>query len=201
MHDDNTFRIILVAGFLILMPIGLYHRLKSQATREKLDRRQEGLFILLTLRPLGLMTMAGLIAYMINPVWMAWSSVPLPLWLRWIGVALGVIAGFLMTWTYHSLGKNITDTVVTRKEHTVVTAGPYRWVRHPFYCSVALAILANSVVAANVFLFVTGSLVVILLVIRTKKEEDNLVARFGEEYENYMKRTGRFLPRLGSIKA
>ncbi len=46
-----------------------------------------------------------------------------------------------------------------------------------------------------------GSLVVILLVIRTKKEEDNLVARFGEEYENYMKRTGRFLPRLGSIKA
>jgi len=201
MHDDSIFRIILVAGFLILIPIGVYHRLKSQATREKLDRRQEGLFILFTLRPLGLMTMAGLIAYMINPAWMAWSSVHLPLWLRWSGVVLGVTAGFLLTWTYRNLGKNITDTVVTRKEHFLVTTGPYRWVRHPFYCSVALAILANSIVAANAYLLVMGSLVVILLVIRTKKEEDNLVARFGEEYENYMKRTGRFLPRLGSIKA
>ena len=201
MHDDSIFRIILVAGFLILIPIGVYHRLKSQATREKLDRRQEGLFILFTLRPLGLMTMAGLIAYMINPAWMAWSSVHLPLWLRWSGVVLGVTAGFLLTWTYRSLGKNITDTVVTRKEHFLVTTGPYRWVRHPFYCSVALAILANSIAAANAYLLVMGSLVVILLVIRTKKEEDNLVARFGEEYENYMKRTGRFLPRLGSIKA
>lgn len=198
---DNIFRIILLTGFLILIPIGLYHRLKSQATREKLDRRQEGLFILFTLRPLGLITMAGLIAYMINPAWMVWSSVQLPLWLRWAGVTLGVIAGLLLTWTYRSIGKNITDTVVTRKEHSLVTTGPYRWVRHPFYCSVVLATVANSIVAANAYLFVTGSLVVFLLVIRTNKEEENLVARFGGEYENYMKRTGRFFPRLGSIKA
>ena len=197
MHDHQTFRMILLVGFLILAPIGVYHRLKSHATRDKLDRRQEGPFILLTLRPLGLVAIVGLIAYMINPAWMAWSSVPLPLWLRWIGVALGVIAGLLLTWTYRSLGKNLTDTVVTRKEHTLVTTGPYRWVRHPFYSSLALAVLANSVVAANAFLSVTGGLLFMLLVIRTQKEEENLLARFGEEYEKYMRQTGRFLPRMG----
>ncbi|MGH2567662.1 MAG: methyltransferase family protein, partial [Bacteroidota bacterium] len=183
MNDDNIFRIILIVGFLILMPIGLYHRLKSQATGEKLDRRQEGLFILLTLRPLGLMTMAGLIVYMVNPAAMAWSSVSLPTWLRWTGVVIGVMAGFLFTWTFRSIGKNITDTVVTRKDHTLVTTGPYRWVRHPFYVTTALAIVANAAVAANAFILITGILALALIVLRTKKEEELLVARFGEEYE------------------
>ena len=193
---DETFRMILLAGLVILVPIAAYHRVRSQLTGEKLDRRQEGLFILLTLRPLALAMMAGLIAFIINPSSMAWSSVPLPVWMRWVGVALGVNAGVLLTWTMHSLGKNLTDTVVTRREHTLVTAGPYRWIRHPFYASVGLAVVANALAAANWFLFVTGGLVFTLLVIRCTREEQNLVARFDDQYRDYMHRTGRFLPRI-----
>ena len=37
MNDDQLFRLILLAGFVILLPIGIYHRLKSR-TGEKLDR-------------------------------------------------------------------------------------------------------------------------------------------------------------------
>jgi protein-S-isoprenylcysteine O-methyltransferase Ste14 len=195
MNDDQLFRLILLAGFVIFMPIGIYHRLKAR-TGEKLDRRQEGLFILVTLRLAGIAGLAGLIAYLINPACMAWAAVPLPVWLRWTGVGLGLLAGLLLVWTFRSLGKNLTDTVVTRKEHTLVTTGPYRWVRHPFYTSVAFAVLANSLVAANWFLFVTGSLVFVLQVIRTRKEDENLIARFGDDYRNYMQRTGRFMPRL-----
>ncbi len=44
--------------------------------------------------------------------------------------------------TLRSLGKNLTDTVVTRRAHTLVTSAPYRWVRHPFYDALALAVLA-----------------------------------------------------------
>jgi protein-S-isoprenylcysteine O-methyltransferase Ste14 len=196
MREDDTFRIVLLAGMLIVLPIAAYYRVRSQRTGERLDRRQEGLFILVTLRPLGLAMMAGLIAYIVSPRAMAWSSVALPLWLRWTGVALGTIAGTLLIWTMRSLGKNLTDTVVTRKEHTLVTAGPYRWVRHPFYVAVALAMLANALVAANWFLFVAGALAVALLAIRTAKEEANLLARFGDRYASYMQRTGRFVPRL-----
>lgn len=195
MHDDDIFRIILIVGFLIFMPIGAYHRVKSH-TGEKLDRRQEGLFALFALRPLGVGGMVGLIAYMINPSWMAWSSISLPIWLRWIGIGLGVIAGSLLIWTLRNLGKNLTDTVVTRKEHSLVTNGPYRWVRHPFYSSATLAILANSLAAANWFLSLTGVLFFTLITIRTRKEEENLLVRFGDEYRKYMKQTGRFLPRI-----
>lgn len=196
MGDDHTFRVILLVGFLILIPIGLYHRLRSWATGDKIERRQEGLFILFTLRPVALAGMVGIIAYIVNPPSMAWASVPLPVWMRWVGVGIGLIAGSLLTWTFRSLGTNLTDTVVTKKDHTLVTTGPYGSVRHPFYTSVALAVLANSLAAANWFLFITGSLAFMLLVIRTRKEEENLVARFGDEYGNYMKRTGRFVPRI-----
>ena len=73
LNDDQIFRLILIVGFFSVCPVGLYHRLKSQASGERLDRRQEGTFILATLRPLGLVSMAGLVAFMINPDWMRWS--------------------------------------------------------------------------------------------------------------------------------
>ncbi|OGG43929.1 MAG: hypothetical protein A3F84_18905 [Candidatus Handelsmanbacteria bacterium RIFCSPLOWO2_12_FULL_64_10] len=198
MNDEQTFRIVLIVASLVVFPIVLWHRLRSQATGERLDRRQEGLFILLTLRPIGVAGMLGLIAYLVNPSWMAWSAAPLPERLRWTGVGVGVLAGGLLIWTLRSLGKNLTDTVVTRTDHTLVTTGPYRWVRHPFYDSVALCVVANSLVAANWFLFLTGGLAFILMVVRTRTEEEHLRARFGDSYRAYVERTGRFVPRIGA---
>jgi protein-S-isoprenylcysteine O-methyltransferase Ste14 len=195
MNDDQLFRLILLAGFSIFMPIGIYHRWRAR-TGEKLDRRQEGLFIAITLRLLGIAGMIGVIAWLINPTCLALAAVPLPVWLRWTGVGLALIAGLLLTWMFRTLGRNLTDTVVTRKEHTLVTTGPYRWVRHPFYTSAALLVCASSLVTANGFFLVGGGLMFLLLAIRTRKEEENLIARFGDDYRNYMQLTGRFLPRL-----
>jgi protein-S-isoprenylcysteine O-methyltransferase Ste14 len=196
MSDDQTFRTALLVFMVIMAPIGVYHRLRSHVAGETLDRRQEGLFILATLRPLGLMAIVGVIAYVINPASMAWSSVPLPAWLRWTGVCVCACAGALVFWTFRRLGRNLTDTVVTRRDHTLVTHGPYRWVRHPFYDSAALLMLGASLAAANWFLFVTGALAVSLLVARTRIEEEKLLARFGGDYRAYVERTGRFLPRM-----
>ena len=77
---------------------------------------------------------------------------------------------------------NLTDTVVTRRAHTLVTHGPYGWVRHPFYDSMALLILASSLIAANWFFLLTGSVVLFLIVVRTRTEEEKLLARFGDAY-------------------
>ncbi len=197
MADEQTFRTILIVFSLILFPVMIYHRVKSQSTGESLDRWQEGHLILFTLRPIGIATMLGLLAYMINPAWMAWSSMRIPAWLRWVGIGLGVAGGTLLVWTLRNLGRNLTDTVVTRREHTLVMKGPYRFVRHPFYDAVTLAVLGNALAAANWFLLLGGLLTVALIVLRTGREEERLLARFGESYRAYMKRTGRFLPRIG----
>jgi protein-S-isoprenylcysteine O-methyltransferase Ste14 len=196
MNDDQTFRTVLMIGALILLPVMVYYRVKSQSTGEPLDRWQEGPFILFTLRPIGIATMLGLLAFIINPAWMAWSSVPLPASLRWGGVVLGALAGGLLVWTFHTLGPNLTDTVVTRREHTLVTTGPYRWVRHPFYDGVGLAILANALAAANWFLLLAGGITFTLLIVRTRVEEQHLRARFGDSYRKYVESTGRHVPRM-----
>jgi protein-S-isoprenylcysteine O-methyltransferase Ste14 len=199
MNQEATFRAILAIGFFAVLVLTLYHRLRSWASKEPLDRRQEGLFILATLRPAGLLLWLGVIAYLVNPAWMAWSSVPLPAWLRWTGLGLFAIGAGLLTWTLRGLGTNLTDTVVTRRAHTLVTHGPYRWMRHPFYDAMALLILAIALVAANWFVLVTGAVVFGLLAVRSRTEEANLLARFGEPYRAYRQNTGRFVPNLRQI--
>ncbi len=192
---DDTFRRILIAGCLAVVLVVLPRRIASQSTGEPLDRLQEGLFILVTLRVAALALWLGVIAYMIDPTWMAWSSMPLPVWMRWTGVGVLAVVVALLTWTLRSLGRNLTDTVVTRRAHTLVTHGPYRWVRHPFYDAMALLILAMSLVAANWYVLLTGIVVLSLIVVRTRTEEEKLLARFGEPYQAYLRHTGRFLPR------
>ena len=46
MNEEHLFRTMLIVILVVLFPFALYHRLKSQATGEPLDRRQEGIFIL-----------------------------------------------------------------------------------------------------------------------------------------------------------
>jgi protein-S-isoprenylcysteine O-methyltransferase Ste14 len=197
MNSEPLFRAVLALGWLTLLPVAAYHRLRSR-TGEPLDRRQEGLVPAVLLRLTGLGHIVGLFVYVIRPEWLAWAAVPLPAALRWLGVPLGAAATGLIAWTLRHLGPNLTDTVVTRARHALVTSGPYRWIRHPFYAGVALDILANSLLAANAFLFVMGGTAVVLIVLRTRREEANLLARFGEDYRRYKERTGRFLPRLAA---
>ena len=198
MNDDQLFRLLLLVGFLPVLPLGVFHRLQAYRAGGAVSRRAEGTFILLTLRPIAGCAVLGSIAYLVDPAWMAWSAVPLHAAVRAAGVLCSWSGWALLAWTFHALGLNLTDTVVTRAEHTLVTHGPYRRVRHPLYTAVLLAFLGNALAAANWFLFATGALAFALLVLRTDREEAHLVARFGGAYEAYIQRTGRFLPRLST---
>lgn len=194
MEADAVFRPYVIAIFVAVMMIAIPFRIKSQSTGQKLDRMQEGLFIMVALRLAGAALWFGAIAFMINPASMAWSSLPFPMWIRWAGVAVGLVTPLLLAWTLKTLGPNLTDTVVTRQTHTLVTRGPYRWVRHPFYDCMALFVLSLGLAAANWFVLGAGVVVFALLAVRTRIEEEKLLARFGDPYRAYLARTGRFLP-------
>ena len=194
-NPDDKLRYILIIGSLFLLGIGVVHRIRAR-TKESLDRKQEGLFILIGLRLSGLTGLAALATYVVNPAKLSFSAVPLPEWLRWMGVGLGCLTLCLLFWTLSSLGKNLTDTVVTRKQHTLVVTGPYAWVRHPFYVCAALMAVTTSLISANVLFLAIGGFVLVLLALRTPIEERNLLNRFGEDYRKYMQHTGRFFPRL-----
>lgn len=195
MDHETPFRIALLVIFVLGMPIGGYHRFKAAASRERLSRREEG-FVLVPLRLCGLVTFGGIIAYLIDPEWMRWSALPLPDALRWAGAVVGAASLPLLLWTLASLGRNLTDTVVTRRDHTLVTAGPYRYVRHPFYVCGFLFLVGVFLLTTNVLIGSAGVVALILLTVRTPTEERKLVERFGDDYRDYMKRTARFIPRF-----
>ena len=205
MTTESTFRAIAIANIALCLPIGLYYRIRSQATGENgwpagRRRLRHG-------RPPAVRGLAWAVfaAYLINPAWVSWSSLALPDWLRWAGAALGLlVVPPLLFWTFHSLGKNLTDTVVTRREHTLVTHGPYRWVRHPFYVVVFLWGLSLQPADGELAprpprprgLDDAGH--------RTRVEEAKLVERFGDGYRAYAERTGKFFPlpsrRTGTVE-
>ena len=196
MPDETLFRITLLAVLVPAAIVGGYHRLQAASTREKISRREEGYFFAAILRLSGLATFAAIITWLVSPATIGWGRLPLPTAVRWGFVALGFVCTGLLYWTLSSLGKNLTDTVVTRENATLVTRGPYRWVRHPFYVTGALMLLSITGLSANGLIGGLGLIPLVLLAVRTPKEEQMLVARFGEAYEDYMRRTGRFVPRF-----
>ena len=106
-ENEFIFRLIMIIGFACLFPIGLYHRLKSAESKEKLDRTQEGMFILATLRPVAFLRMFLIGTWLVNPAWLAWSSIGLPIWLRWVGVAIGIATALLLVWVFEALAKTL----------------------------------------------------------------------------------------------
>ena len=197
---ESPFRISLLVLFAMMIAITAYHRIRARAAGGSVSRRAEG-FLLLAMRAVfGLSIWIAIIAYLVSPGSMAWSALPAADWLRWVGVGLGLLACGVLYWTLHHLGKNLTDTVVTRAEATLVTSGPYGWVRHPFYVTVLLLLLSASLITANWFIGLLSIFICAFFVLRAPLEERKLVERFGDDYRAYMTRTGRFLPRLTSLR-
>ena len=198
MKEESAFRSTAAALMVAAALISGYHRHRAERAGgdEISPIEEEGLPTAVALRTSGLALMLSVMAYVLNPRWMMWSSLELPSWLRWSGAGLGAASLPLAYWVFHTLGKNITPTVETREEHELVTGGPYRWVRHPLYTVGSSFFASLSVVAANWFMGLASVVVLLMLLVRLLKEEEKLIERFGDEYRAYMKRTGRLLPRI-----
>lgn len=196
--NENIFRIFAGIAFISAMTISGYFRSKAdKETGEKVSRSVDGNALMTIIRIGGLILWLSPITYLINPNWMEWSKIGLPAWARWLGVGIEIFCVYGFYWLFSSIGSGITATSATRKEHTLSTSGPYRWIRHPLYTFGAAFFIAFGTIADNWFIASLGILTFIIMAIRTPKEEANLIEKFGNEYKEYMKRTGRFLPKIG----
>jgi protein-S-isoprenylcysteine O-methyltransferase Ste14 len=198
MDQELLFRLIMGIILFISASISVYFRITAQKrSQDQIDRRLEGGFTMITLRLAGILIWLTIIVYLIYPPVISWAILPLPILLRWLGVAGGITSALLLVWMFRSLGMNITDSVSTRRNHNLVTEGPYRWVRHPLYTFGGLLFLSISMIMSTWLVPLLGIPTYMLLIHRTSIEEKQLQDRFGEEYLEYSQRTGRFLPRLG----
>lgn len=198
--SENPLRIALIVVILLTMTVTVYYRRQAASSGERISHRDEGYIFAAVLRLAGLCLWISTFGYLLLPASFRWASMPLHPAVRWFGVVTGIGCSFLMYWTLSSLGKNLTDTVVTRSEATLVTHGPYRWVRHPFYITAALLMASVTLLTANWLIGLSSLVVLGLLAIRTPKEEQMLIARFGQQYTDYMAKTGRFFPLISAGK-
>jgi protein-S-isoprenylcysteine O-methyltransferase Ste14 len=200
MNSEFTFRLIVIAVFVTNLSITLYHRLQAAKSGEKISRAEEGK-VLLPLRALGGLSLwLATLTYIIFPKSIAWSMISLPSPLRWVGAGIAILNIPFLYWVLHNLGTNITDTVFIRANHRLVTTGPYRWVRHPFYVSLFACFIALSLVSANRLIGLLTFFFFLVLFKRTDREEAKLIERFGDAYRQYMQRTGRFFPKFAALK-
>lgn len=81
----------------------------------------------------------------------------------------------------------------------LVAVGLYRFVRNPMYVAVLLIVAGWSVLYASGWLVVYAVALAVAFALRVRwHEEPWLQRRFGEEWQAYAHRTGRWLPRLRS---
>lgn len=195
--NENIFRILAAVILLSGMGISSYFRIKAdKETGEKISRKVDGSVMMNFIKIGGLILWLSPFVYLINPAWMTWSKIGLPEWVRWLGVALGVVGVFGVYWLFSSIGSGISPTSATREKHVLSTKGPYKYIRHPLYTFGSSLFISFGMMADNWFVALLGVFAFVMMAVRTPKEEANLIEKFGDEYREYMKRTGRFLPKL-----
>ncbi|HKG54992.1 MAG TPA: isoprenylcysteine carboxylmethyltransferase family protein [Anaerolineales bacterium] len=194
---ETLFRIILpVLIITFAMHRGYYVKNHSQPDGITLKKRQQGLDSKVG-GVLGLIGFISVIAFVINPSWLAFASLSFPDWLRWAGVAL-TLAGFaLLQWAQVTLGKSWSDTPRMMNEQALITSGPYQFIRHPIYTAFILILGSVLLISANWFIGLAWlSMTVLEVASRVGFEESLMLEYFGDQYRDYMQKTGRLLPRL-----
>jgi protein-S-isoprenylcysteine O-methyltransferase Ste14 len=106
-----------------------------------------------------------------------------------------VFAGLAFAlWARWHLGRNWSSTVAVKEGHTLITSGPYRWVRHPIYSGVVLALFGTALAIGEPRGFIGAGLILLGFVIKLLGEEARMRGTFPSEYDAYCRRTARLIP-------
>ena len=198
MDQSSLFHWSFVLVFLATFAISGFYRRRARQSGEAIRRSQESRMVILLRVFFALPFYLAALTYMVNPAWMDWSAMSMPLWLRLLATVVALALIPVIYWTMRSIGNNVSETYLTKTNHVLVTHGPYRWVRHPIYTVATTLFVALSMVAANWFMLVMAVMqTTMLALVVIPREEAQLTLKFGAGYQAYQQRTGQLLPRWG----
>ena len=174
-----------------------YYRARARKLSGTIDRRREGGLVLAARATGGLGAFGAIVLHALVPQVMGWASFDPPKWIPTVGALIGVLVIPGTYWVFSSIGRNVSETVLTKDQHALVQHGPYRWIRHPLYTVGVVLLLALGLMLTSwlVLLFALAAFVVFRFVV-VPIEEGQLEAKFGESYRRYKNRTGAMLPRV-----
>lgn len=128
-------------------------------------------------------------------------ALPLPDPVRWAGASLFAAGVVVVWWAHHSLGRAWSVMSDVREGQSVVTSGPYRYVRHPMYSGIFLTgigalLLTADLLAGGIYL----AAVTVMYAARVGREERSLEEAFGDAYRDAFSDKPRLVPRPRSFR-
>jgi protein-S-isoprenylcysteine O-methyltransferase Ste14 len=192
----NGFHLIFVISLFTLLILRIYYGRKARRGRGAVEVKESRLNIAFRAF-FGLGYVAAMLVYAFSPGWFAWAALPFPNWLRGLGALITVASLLLLWWVQWALDVQFDTTLHTQANHELIQHGPYRWVRHPMYTTLFLLGLGWFLLTANWLMGIPLMIGIGFVVIsRVEQEEQVLVDLFGDPYQEYVQKTGRFLPRF-----
>jgi len=193
-----VFRWLSLGALLCVVSISSVFRWRARQASGTIARAAEGPALMLMRAVVALPLFASIVLYLVNPELMRWSTFALPRAGQWIGAAFALAAVPLAWWVFRSIGSNVSETILIKKQHHLITHGPYRWVRHPLYATGSLLLIGIGLMAANwCILGLTAIALAGMHALIIPREEQALIERFGDAYRQYMRGTGRVVPGIG----
>jgi protein-S-isoprenylcysteine O-methyltransferase Ste14 len=110
-------------------------------------------------------------------------------YVRYTGLALYAVGCWLRIGPMFALRKRFRVPWTEQEEHYLVTTGFYRFIRHPSYLGVVLAVMGWMLVFRCWIGFLLCVAIIPLAIPQVRKEEAKLLEEFGEPYAEYQKRT------------
>ena len=130
----------------------------------------------------------------------SWTQLHIPvtprLVLACVGLILILLGTYVNIWGRVHLGKNWANQVTMYENQTLVTTGPFRFVRHPLYASLVWMFIGGSLLYLNPASLIATVLIFIpFMIYRAKQEEVFLCKRF-KEYKTFQQSTGMLFPKV-----
>jgi protein-S-isoprenylcysteine O-methyltransferase Ste14 len=115
---------------------------------------------------------------------------------HYLGVLLVVLGFGFAVWARFVLGRNWSGIVAVKEDHTLITGGPYGWVRHPIYTGILLALLGTAITLGTILNMVEVPAVAFALWLKLRTEEKFMLETFGEQYIAYGQRIKALIPHV-----
>lgn len=117
--------------------------------------------------------------------------------IRVIGLVFYIVFSWVQIWATKVLGDNYSQDVAIKKDHKLITSGPFKIVRHPQYLSQFLMDLGGAAATLSFVLAPIALLQIPFLFMRASLEDKLLEKHFGETFKDFKKKTGQIIPFIG----
>lgn len=192
--EQSMLKIVYGIGAITIFIIRLPYWWLARSTRIVVDRKTVRERILLAFLSVG---MGALPLVYIFTSRLNFANYRLPSWAGQIGAVILATSLWLLWRAHVDLGRYWSHSLQLRQGHQLITSGIYKHIRHPMYASGWLLGIAQALLLQNWIAGLSGLVSFTLLYfLRVPREEQMMLDQFGEEYQSYMNRTGRVIPRL-----